>query len=219
VLDRAGRVVGVSFAVPRGSAVALAVPVEPLVELHRATPTNAGDPRDPFRFAFDVGLSYEVADVGQPFHFAGAQLVLSMSVFDQAIVSLRAIALLRFPQTLEDGRRLDGVRFAAELDAGYRLRLDGFPLLFELAGGISMGNDHVAEVRQELMLDDPACNPALERCGVSVFEVRATHDVLARPLLTLRVTLGPLTLAYMVLLDIERIESTAHRVTLRLGLF
>src|SRR5690606_5561920 len=113
---------------------------EPLVELHRATPRDAGDPRGPLRFAFDVGLAYELAGA-QPFHFAGAELALAMSVLDQAIVTLRAVGLVRFPRTLEDGRTLEGARFAAELDAGYRLRIDRFPIVFELAGGISIGSD------------------------------------------------------------------------------
>jgi polysaccharide biosynthesis/export protein len=47
----------------------------------------------------------------------------------------------------------------------------------------------------------------------------ARDDVLTRPLLTLRVAWGPVTLAYTVLFDIQRIEWTAHRVTLRVGLF
>lgn len=218
VLDRGGRVVGVTFAVPRGSSVALAVPVDALLELSRTTAREAGDPRSPLRFAFDVGLDYEVADV-QPFHFAGAELALSMSILDQAIVTLRAIALLRLPRT-DDGVRREGARFAAELDAGYRLRLDGFPVLFELAGGLSMGNDHVDLVRQELMLEDPSCDPATGPCAVRIVEVGTGEDhLLARPLLTLRATLGPLTLAYTVLFDVERVEATAHRVTLRLGLF
>lgn len=218
VLDRRGRVVGLTFAVPRGSSVALAVPVDALVELSRATAREAGDPRSPLRFAFDVGLDYEVAGV-QPFHFAGAELALSMSVIDQIIVTLRAIALLRLPRT-DDGVRREGARFAAELDAGYRLRVEGFPVLFELAGGLSMGNDHVDLVRQELMLEDPRCDPATSSCAVRIVETSTGEDhLLARPLLTLRATLGPLTLAYTVLFDVERIEATAHRVTLRLGLF
>ncbi len=219
VLDREGRVIGVSYAVPRGSAVALAEPVAPLVDLSAETPEAAGDVRDALRFAFDFGLAYELAG-GQPFHFLGALLSLSMSVFDQLVATLRVVGLARFPATVPAGTRLEGARFAAELDAGYRLRIDGFPLHFELAGGISIGNDHVVEVRQELMLDDPTCDPATEPCGVTITERSTTRDdVLARPLLTLRISLGLLTAAYTVLFDVEHIESTAHRVSLHIELF
>lgn len=219
VLDREGRVLGVTYAVPRGSSVALAVPVAPLLTLHRRTPRDAGDPRGPLRFAFDLGLAYELADV-QPFHFAGAELDLVMSIADQAIVTLRAVGLARFSRTLEDGRTLEGARFAAELDAGYRLRIDRFPVVFEVAGGISIGSDHVTTVRHELMLEDPSCDPASAPCGVRIVPVSASETHLyARPLVTLRASLGALTVAYAVLFDVERVEATAHRISLRIGLF
>lgn len=220
VIDREGRVIGVSVAVPRGSSVALAVPAEHLVALHRDTPRDAGDPRDPFDFGLDVGVMYAFADV-HPFHFIGLEVGLSASVFDQIVATLRGVALIRFPQTLEEGGVLiEGTRFAGELDLGYRLRIDRFPLVFELAGGISIGNDRVSEARQELMLVDPSCDPATERCAIRLFGVRTERDdLLARPLVTLRVSLGPLTLSYAALFDVERVEATAHRFTLRLGIF
>ena len=135
--------------------------------------------------------------------------------------TLRGVALIRFPQTLEEGGVLiEGSRFAGELDLGYRLRLDRFPLVFELAAGFSMGNDRVSEARQELMLVDPSCDPALERCAIRIFGVRTERDhLLARPLVALRVSLGPLTLSYTALFDVERIVATEHRFTLRLGIF
>lgn len=221
VLDRDGRVVGVSFAVPRGSSVGLAVPVEHLVTLHHETPRDAGDPRDPFRFGFDVGLSYAFSDPSILFHFGGIQLALWATVFDQIVATLRGVALLRFPRTLPDGGvEIEGNRFTGELDLGYRLRIDGFPILFELAGGLSLGNDHVSQTRQELMLVDPTCDPATERCAIQTFAVRTEVDhVLARPLATLRAMYGPLTLEYTALFDVEHIESTEHRFTLRLGIF
>jgi hypothetical protein len=220
LLDREGRVVGVSFAVPRDSAVALAVPVEHLVELDRDTPVGATDPRSPFRLGFELGLSYELADA-HPFHFAGAQASLWLSVFDQLVGTLRVVALVRFPRALfEGGELIEGNRFAGELDLGYRLRIDGVPIAFELAGGVSLANDHIVEIRQEVMLDDPGCDPTMARCPVRIFGVQRTRDeVLTRPLLALRATLGPVTLAYTVLFDVERIEATAHRITVRLGLF
>ncbi len=220
LLDRHGRVVGVTFAVPRGSSVGLAVPVEHLVALSHETPRDAGDPRDPFQFGFDVGLSYTIAGP-YPSHFVGLQLALWGAVFDQFVATLRGIASIRLPQTLADGgTQLGGNRFAAEADVGYRLRIDGFPIFFELAGGISVGNDHVSRTNQELMLTNPSCDPTMSRCAVSTYGV--THDsdrILTRPLLTLRATYGPLTLAYTVLFDVESIDATAHRITLRLGIF
>jgi hypothetical protein len=220
LLDREGRVVGVSYAVPRDSAVALAVPVEHLVELDRSTAADASDPRSPFRLGFELGLSYEIADI-HPFHFAGAQAELWLTVFDQLVASLRVVTLLRFPRTITDGGVLiEGNRFAGELDLGYRLRIDSFPVFFELAGGLSIANDHVVEIRQEVMLDDPSCDATMERCPIRIFGVQSARDeVLVRPLLTLRATLGPVTLAYTVLFDVERIEGTAHRITVRVGLF
>ena len=220
VLDREGRVIAVSVAVPSGSSVALAVPIELLRELHRETPRDAGDPRDVFDFGLDVGVIYAFADV-HPFHFIGLEVGLSASVFDQIVATLRGVALIRFPQTLEEGGVLiEGTRFAGEVDFGYRLRIDRFPLVFELAAGLSIGNERVSEARQELMLVDPSCDPAIERCAIRLFGVRTERDeLLARPLLTLRVTLGPLTLAYAALFDVERVEATEHRFTLRLGIF
>ncbi len=220
LLDGEGRAIGLSFAVPRGSAMALAVPISHLSRLHRVTPENASDPRDPFRFGFDVGLLYEVEDV-VPFHFAGIILSLWASAFDQFVATLNAVALGRFPRTLEDGGVLvEGNRFAGELDLGYRLRIDNFPLVFELAGGISIASDHVDRTRYELSVDDPTCDPSATRCPVSLFGVRTGDtSVLARPLLTLRISLGPVMVAYTALFDVERIEATAHRVTLRVGIF
>lgn len=220
VLDREGRVIGVSVAVPRGSSVALAVPVEHLSELHRETRRDAGDPRDPFDFVLDVGIIYAFTDA-HPFHFTGVEVGLSTVAYDQVVATLRGVALIRFPQTLEEGGVLiEGSRFAGELDLGYRLRLDRFPLVFELAAGFSMGNDRVSEARQELMLVDPSCDPALERCAIRIFGVRTERDhLLARPLVALRVSLGPLTLSYTALFDVERIVATEHRFTLRLGIF
>lgn len=220
VLDREGHVIAVSVAVPSGSSVALAVPIELLRELHRETPRDAGDPRDVFDFGLDVGVLYAFADV-HPFHFIGLEVGLSASVFDQIVATLRGVALIRFPQTLEEGGVLiEGTRFAGEVDFGYRLRIDRFPLVFELAAGLSIGNERVSEARQELMLVDPSCDPAIERCAIRLFGVRTERDeLLARPLLTLRVTLGPLTLAYAALFDVERVEATEHRFTLRLGIF
>ena len=58
------------------------------------------------------------------------------------------------------------------------------------------------------------------RCDVRTFAVQREIDqVLSRPLATLRVMYGPLTLEYTVLFDVEHVEQTAHRVTLRLGIF
>lgn len=219
LIDRDGRVVGVSVAVPRGSSVGLAEPVEHLTALHEETPPDAADPRDPFDFAFHIGIDYELADT-QPFHFLGAELALSASAFDQLVATLRAVALVRFPRTIDGGISLDGSRFSGEVDLGYRLRFDRFPLVFELAGGVSIGNDHVSATRHDVMLVDPECNPAIERCEIRVFDVTVSRDdLLVRPLLALRVALGPITLAYTVLFDVERIEATAHRISLTLGLF
>lgn len=220
VLDEEGRVVGMSVAVPRGSSVALAVPVAELSRLHRETRADADDPRSIFELGLDAGIDYAFADV-YPFHFLGLDVALHAAAFDQLIATLRGIALVRFPRTLEDGGVLiEGTRFAGELDLGYRLRIDRFPLIFELAGGISLGNDHVSEARQELMLVDPSCDPARERCEVRIFGVRTDHnDLLVRPLLTLRVRLGPLSVAYTALFDVERVAASAHRFSLRVGIF
>lgn len=220
VLDRDGRVIGVSVAVPRGSSVALAVPIEHLLELHRTTRRDVGDPRNPFDLGLDVGLIYAFTDV-HPFHFSGVEVGLSAVAFDQAVATLRGVALIRFPQTLEEGGVLiEGSRFAGELDLGYRLRFDGFPLVFEIAGGFSLGNDRVSEAHQEVMLVDPSCDPALERCAIRVFGVRTDRDhLLARPLVAARISLGPLTVSYTALFDVERIAATEHRFTLRLGIF
>src|SRR5690606_16054070 len=120
----------------------------------------------------------------------------------------------------EGGVLIEGSRFAGEIDFAYRLRIDRFPLVFELAAGLSIGNERVSEARQELMLVDPECDPAIERYAIRLFGMRTERDdLLARPLLALRVSLGPLTLSYTALFDVERIVATEHRFTLRVGIF
>lgn len=216
VLDEEGRVIGVDFAMPGGgSQVAMAVPIEHVLALHRRTPAHASDPRDPFEIGVELGIDYAGSE-GFESNFLGAEIVGWVSAFDQLVGTVRGLILGRLPNLEDEGTILSGFRWAAEVDLAYRLRIDALPLAFEPNAGFSLGFDHLTRQTEEIMLVDPACDPAMEACAVRrSMSITESDAWLPRPLIGLRIVFGPFVLGYTALFDVERIERSEHRFTLR----
>jgi hypothetical protein len=217
VLDHEGRVVGLDYAIPGGGGqVALAVPIEHVLALHRSTPANTGDPRDPFEIGVELGLDYAGTDDFTS-HLLGAEIAGWVSAFDQIVGTARVLILGRFASVVEDGTISSGLRWAAEVDLAYRLRLDWLPFAFELAGGFSLGFDTLTTTTDEIMLEDPSCDPATQRCAIRRFSTTTTTDRwLPRPLLAIRISLSPFIIGYSAVFDVDEVARAEHRFTLRI---
>jgi len=215
LLDARAHLVGVLFARPYESGVALAVPSARVRALYAGSDDDGGDARSLVSFGAGVSLGVLANRSGG---LVGPRLDVDLSLQQEWTLraslgvylgSDRGSPLEERTSTLSQGG----------LEIGYRLRFElgeGAALTLEPTLGVSVGYEETRHTSYPLMLADPGCDPLNEACAFQPgdpFE-RVSDRWLVRPTLGIRLgVLDALHIGYQFQLDVENPEDSSHLVT------
>jgi S1-C subfamily serine protease len=217
LVDSHGRLAGVIFGMPEGSALAAAVPAAALEGVAAEVEEDGGDARLPVRAAFGVygGLMFDDEDA-----LGGVGLQLSLELWDQLVIRADFGSYFNnraewSPLPAERTREM----VVGSLSVGYRFRFelgDGIALTLTPELGFSLTYDRITERTLRVGFANPACDPSTETCSLVSEEMESvTERWRPRPVLGLRVGfLDILELGYQLHLDVENPEDSTHQINL-----